>query len=169
MCFCCHWFTAFDDLYLLEFDMHILKPLLIFTALLSGAASVFLFLWWIPVFASLFINWDIANPTDEAISAYKSSNFKMLIYIFREYVAAIAGLLGWIALFALCIHARSDWHSLPKWIPVGCLFGAAAVLIGPYHFSLAIPPIALAMSLLALVKLKTESASVEATQHSGEG
>lgn len=149
--------------------MHALKPLLIFIALLSGLASAFICFWWIPVFATLFINWDIVNPIDEAIFAYKSFNFKMLLYIFREYFAAIAGLLGWIALFALCIYARSDWRSLPKWIPVGCLFGVAAVLIGPYHFSLAIPPTSLAISLLVLVKLKTESASVEATQHSGAG
>jgi hypothetical protein len=149
--------------------MRALKALLIFIALLSGVASAFLCFWWIPVFASLFINWDIANPIDEAISAYKSSNFKMLIYIFREYFSAIAGFPGWMALFALCIYARGDWNSLPKWIPVGCLFGVAAVLTGHYHFSLAIPPIALAISLLVLVKLKTESSSVEATQHSGEG
>jgi hypothetical protein len=132
-----------------------LKILLTLIAVLSGLVSIFLFFFWIPVFGSLFINWDISNPIDEAIAAYKQSNFKLLFYIFRQYFAVIAGLPGWVALFSLCFYVRREWRNLPKWIPIGCLLGTAAVLVGPYHFSLVIPPISLAMSVLLLIKFKT--------------
>jgi hypothetical protein len=145
-----------------KFGMRTLKTLLIFVSLLSGLASAFLCFWWIPIFASLFIHWDISSPIDEALAAYASSNFKLLLFLFREYFAAIVGLPGWIALFALCLYAQRDWRNLPKWIPVGCLFGAASALAGPYHFSLAIPPISLAISVLILVKLKAEAPSTVA-------
>jgi hypothetical protein len=145
-----------------KFAMRTLKTLLTFVAVLSGLASAFLCFWWIPVFVSLFIHWDISSPIDEAFAAYASSNFKLLLIIFRQYFAAIVGLPGWIALFALCLYAHRDWRSLPKWIPVGCLFGVAAALVGPYHLSLAIPPISLAISVMMLVKLKTEVPSTVA-------
>jgi hypothetical protein len=145
------------DWHSIKFDMRTLKPPLIFVAVLSGLASAFLCFWWIPIFVSLFLHWDIDNPIDEALAAYASSNYMLLFSIFRDYFAGIGGLFGWIALFALCFYAHRDWRGLPKWIPVGCFFGGVAVLVGPYHLSLAIPPILFAIALLLLVTLKAEA------------
>lgn len=144
--------------------MRILETVLICIAVMLGLASAFLcFLWAVLIFPSLFVNWDLSNPIDEALAAYSNSNFKLLFHIFRTYFAAIAGLLGWIALFALCLYANRDWRTLPKWVPVGCLFGVAAVLIGPYFWGLAVPPISLAISLLLLMKVKAKAKSAELT------
>jgi hypothetical protein len=140
--------------------MRILKIVLICIALVSGLASAFLCFWWsLVIFPSLFVHWGLSNPIDEALAAYSNSNFKLLAHIFRTYFAAIAGLPGWIALFALCFYASRDKHTLPIWVPVGCLFGLAAVLAGPYFWGLAIPPISLAISLLLLIKVKAKTAS----------
>ena len=104
--------------------------------------------------------WDINNPISEGFDAYEKSNFNLLTYILRDYFATLAGLFGWIALIALCRYAWRDWQALPRWIPIGCLFGTAAVLTGPYHFSLAIPPISLALSILGQMWLRAKVEAV---------
>jgi hypothetical protein len=142
--------------------MRILKTVLIFIALVSGLASAFLCFWWVfVIFPSLFVHWDLSNPIDEAFAAYSNSNFRLLFHILRTYFSAIAGLPGWMALFALCLYAGRDLNALPKWVPIGCLLGVAAVLVGPYFWGLAIPPIALAISLLLFMKVKTKAISVK--------
>lgn len=136
--------------------MRILGILLSVIALLSALVSAFLFFWWIPLFISHFVMWDVDNPINDVWGAYTNSNFKLLTYLLRDYFATLAGLFGWIALIALCRYAGREWKTLPRWISVGCLFGAASVLTGPYHFSLAIPPISLALSILGQIWLRSK-------------
>lgn len=134
--------------------MQALKVFLILVAVASGLACMFLFFWWVLMIGGLLFSAGFSSPVDDAIAAYRAGNFPLLMHIVREYFAAIAGCIGWAALFALCILARRNWESLPKWIPIGCALGAVAVLIGPYAYVLAIPPITLAATVLLLIKLR---------------
>jgi hypothetical protein len=137
-----------------ETSMKSLRALLTLIAIPAGLVSAFLFSWWLFIFGSYFLHLEISNPFSDIFSAYTNSNLKAFYYLLREFFSIIAGLFGWMALIALCMCASRSWRDLPKWIPAGCLLGAAAVLVGPYHFSLAVPPISLALCLLGRAGLK---------------
>ena len=134
--------------------MHPLRLFLILVAAASGLACALLFALWIPMVGGLLLAADLSSPVAEALAAYKTGNFPLFQHILRSHLAAIGGLVGWIALFSLCILARRNWDSLPKWNLIGCALGAVAVLIGPYAYVLAIPPITLAATVLLLIKLR---------------
>ncbi|MFY3382551.1 hypothetical protein [Paracidovorax sp. MALMAid1276] len=143
--------------------MRAFRLFLILVAAFSGLASALLFALWIPMAGGLLLAADLSSPVAEAVTAYETGNFPLFLFILRSHFAAIGGLLGWIALFALCILARRNWDALPKWIPIGCALGAVAVLIGPYAYVLAIPPITLAATVLLLIKCRASDPA-----HSGE-
>lgn len=140
---------------------HVDKARLAFIAILLGVVSAFVFYWWIVAYALRFARLDAVHPLDEAAKALSESNFRLLFFTLRLYLSDITGLLGWIALWALCIYAKRDWISLPRWIPIGCSFGVVSVLIGPFPVLFSIPPILLATSLLLLVKLNTRHSNIK--------
>ncbi len=114
------------------------------------------------MFMGLFTHWDLLNPLETAATAYQTGNTALLVHTLREYCAAIAGAVGWIALFSLCALCRRRWSALPKWVPVGCACGVAAVLLGPYYFAIAIPPVSLAISVLLLIKMRDKQSFPQA-------